>query len=72
MKKHPGKKTSPVDTGRRRLMAGAIGIGAAAGLGLTSLSSQAQPAEQIKPTEKGTKYHETEHIRRYYRRAQEV
>lgn len=72
MKKQAGKNPTPVDTGRRRLMAGALGVGAAAGLGLVSINAQAESAPAEKPQGKETRYQETEHIRRYYRRAQEV
>ena len=73
MKKQAGNNHSkPVDTGRRRLMAGAIGVGAAAGLGLVSINGQASPAVDKKPEAKSNGYHETEHIRRYYRSAQEI
>jgi hypothetical protein len=61
-----------VDVGRRRLMTGAVGVGAAAGLGLASITAQASPvAEQTKET-KPTGYHETDHIRRYYRSARDI
>lgn len=66
--KHP----APVDTGRRRLMAGAVGVGAAAGLGLANLSAQAAPAVEQTPEKKPTGYHETDHIRRYYRSARDI
>lgn len=72
MKKQAGKNHTPVDTGRRRLMAGALGVSAAAGLGLVSINAQAESAPEQKPHSKETRYQETDHIRRYYRRAQEV
>jgi len=61
--------TSPkqaIDLSRRRLMTGAVGAGAAAGLGLVSINGQAAVPEQAKPEAKGAGYHETDHIRRYY------
>ena len=66
------KPTSPmqaVDLSRRRLMAGAIGAGAAAGLGLVSVNAQAAQPQAAKPARKETCYRETDHIRRYYDRA---
>jgi len=47
-------------------MTGAIGAGAAAGLGLVSINGQAAVPEQAKPKVESTCYHETDHIRRYY------
>ena len=66
------KPTSPaqaVDLSRRRLMAGAIGAGAAASLGLVSVNAQAAQPQAAKPAGKETCYRETDHIRRYYDRA---
>lgn len=65
-------KPARVDAGRRRLMTGAVGVGAAAGLGLTSITVQAAPALEQKPKQKPVGYHETDHIRRYYRSAREI
>ncbi|MEE4640014.1 MAG: hypothetical protein V2J42_14870 [Wenzhouxiangella sp.] len=61
-----------VDTGRRRLMTGAVTVGAAAGLGLTSVNAQAAPAVEQEERTKPVGYHETDHIRRYYRSAREI
>ncbi|TVS12571.1 MAG: formate dehydrogenase [Wenzhouxiangella sp.] len=64
--------TSPkqaIDLSRRRLMTGALGAGAAAGLGLVSINGQAAAPESAKPEAKSTCYRETEHVRRYYDRA---
>lgn len=47
-------------------MTGAIGAGAAAGLGLVSINGQAAVPEQTKPKSESTCYRETDHIRRYY------
>lgn len=66
------KEPARVDVGRRRLMTGAVGVGAAAGLGLTSLGAQAAPAVEQTTEKKPTGYHETDHIRRYYRSAREI
>lgn len=66
------KNRTPVDTGRRRLIAGAMGVGAVAGLGLANITAQAAPAADKKPEAKSTGYHETEHIRRYYRSARDI
>ena len=73
MKKLAEQRTpARVDVARRRLMTGAVGVGAAAGLGLANINVQAGPvAEQNKDT-KPTGYHETDHIRRYYRSAREI
>ncbi|MGY6552981.1 MAG: hypothetical protein ACXIUM_00520 [Wenzhouxiangella sp.] len=60
-----------VDAGRRRLMVSAIGAGAAVGIGAVSLNAQAAPAPQPAPAAKQTGYRETDHIRRYYRSAQD-
>lgn len=65
-------KPAGVDTQRRRLMTGAIGVGAAAGLGLTGLTAQAAPAAEPEIKTRTTGYHETDHIRRYYRSAREI
>lgn len=73
MKKEAGSTPkAPIDTGRRRLMVGAIGAGAAVGLGAVSLNAQAAPEVEKAPDAKTTGYRETEHIRRYYRSAQDV
>ena len=73
MKKQAGNSVrTPVDVGRRRLMVSAIGAGAAVGLGAVSLNAQATPAPETAPDVKSTGYRETEHIRRYYRSAQDV
>lgn len=61
-----------IDAGRRRLMVSAVGATAAVGLGAVSLNAQAQPAQPQAPEAKATGYRETEHIRRYYRSAQDV
>ena len=61
--------TSPkqaIDLSRRRLMTGAVGAGAAAGLGLVSINGQAAVPEQAAPKVQSTGYKETDHIRRYY------
>ena len=59
-----------IDLARRRLMTGAIGAGAAAGLGLVSINGQAATTEQTtKPKAESTCYRETDHIRRYYESA---
>lgn len=65
-------KPAPVDTGRRRLMAGAVGASAAAGLGLATFSGQAAPDVAEKAPTKPVGYHETDHIRRYYRSARQI
>lgn len=65
-------KPARVDTGRRRLMTGAVGVGAAAGLGLANITAQAAPALEEKTKTKPAGYHETDHIRRYYRSAREI
>jgi len=60
----------PIDLARRRLMTGAIGAGAAAGLGLVSVNGQAAAPEQTnKPEAESKCYRETDHIRRYYKSA---
>lgn len=59
----------PVDTSRRRLLSGALGTGAAAGLGLGTVAAHATSAAPEPSSAKDTdtsRYHETEHIRRYY------
>jgi hypothetical protein len=66
------KKPAGVDAGRRRLMTGAVSVGAAAGLGLTTITAQAAPAVKQTTTTKPAGYHETDHIRRYYRSAREI
>lgn len=66
------KNRTPVDTGRRRLMVGAVGVSAAAGLGLANITAQAAPPADQKPEAKSSGYHETEHIRRYYRSARDI
>jgi len=59
-----------IDLARRRLMTGAIGAGAAAGLGLVSVNSQAAAPEAVKKSESDSNcYRETDHIRRYYQSA---
>ena len=65
-------KPAGVDAGRRRLMTGAVSVGAAVGLGLTTVTAQADPAVEQKTAAKPTGYHETDHIRRYYRSAREI
>ncbi len=73
MNKLPEKtKLAPIDNGRRRLMAGAVGASAAAGLGLVSFSAQASPDVAKKTAVKPVGYHETDHIRRYYRSARQI
>ena len=67
MKRASASSPKPaIDLSRRRLMTGAIGAGAAAGLGLVSINGQAAVPEQAKPKVESTCYHETDHIRRYY------
>ncbi len=58
-----------IDLSRRRLMTGAIGAGAVAGLGLVSINGQAAEPQVAKPDAKTTCYRETDHVRRYYERA---
>ena len=72
MKKQAEQNRAPVDTSRRRLMAGALGVGAVAGLGLATVNAQAEAPKSEKTNKKETRYHESEHIRRYYRKAFEV
>ncbi|MFP4207917.1 MAG: hypothetical protein ACLFSC_04610 [Wenzhouxiangella sp.] len=63
------RESSPkpsIDLARRRLMTGAIGAGAAAGLGLVSINGQAATPEPVKPKADSNCYRETDHIRRYY------
>jgi hypothetical protein len=61
-----------VDAGRRRFMTGVASVGAAAGLGLGHVAAHAAPAEQTAQASKPAGYHETDHIRRYYRSAREI
>jgi len=65
-------KPAHVDTGRRRLMTGAVSVGAAAGLGLANITAQAARAPEQEKKPKSIGYHETDHIRRYYRSAREI
>ncbi|NDY95656.1 formate dehydrogenase [Wenzhouxiangella sp. C33] len=65
-------KSARVDVGRRRLMTGAVSVGAAAGLGLANITAQAAPAPEQQPETRSAGYHETDHIRRYYRSAREI
>ena len=65
-------KPARVDTGRRRLMTGAVGLGAAAGLGLANITAQAAPAVEKKSATESPGYHETDHIRRYYQSARDI
>ncbi len=68
------RKTNPagVDISRRKLMAGALTVGATAGLGLGGVNATAAPIAEKKPEKRSTCYRETEHIRRYYRCAREI
>ncbi|HMA97951.1 MAG TPA: hypothetical protein VKO38_00700 [Wenzhouxiangella sp.] len=66
------KKPARVDVGRRRLMTGAVSVGAAAGLGLGSITAKAAPAAEQATEKKPAGYHETDHIRRYYRSARDI
>ena len=68
------KKSQPagVDTGRRRFMTGVASVGAAAGLGLSHVDAQAAPATQPSQPSEPAGYHETDHIRQYYRSAREI
>jgi hypothetical protein len=65
-------KPGGVDGGRRRLMTGVVSVGAAAGLGLTHITAQGAPVEKPEQPAQPTGYHETDHIRRYYRSAREI
>ncbi len=72
MKKMTEKlKPAGVDGGRRRFMTGVASVGAAAGLGLTQITAQAAPTDKPSQPANATGYHETDHIRRYYRSARE-
>ncbi|WP_420823071.1 hypothetical protein [Wenzhouxiangella limi] len=53
-------------------MTGAVSVGAAAGLGLANITAQAAPAPEQQPETRSAGYHETDHIRRYYRSAREI
>lgn len=67
MASKPG--TEKMDLSRRRLLGGAVGLGAA-GVGLGSLGvAMARPETRpdVSDETHSTAYHETEHIRRYYR-----
>lgn len=61
-----------VDISRRQLIAGALTVGASAGLGLVALNAQAAPAMEQETSSRPSGYRETEHIRRYYRAAREI
>jgi len=53
-------------------MTGAVGLGAAAGLGLANITAQAAPAVEKKSATESPGYHETDHIRRYYQSARDI
>ncbi len=65
-------KLQGVDINRRQLIAGALTVGASAGLGLVALNAQAAPVVEKEPAAGPDGYRETEHIRRYYRAAREI
>ena len=69
-KRSAASQTPSVDLARRRLITGAVGAGAAAGLGLLAVNSQAAEQPEVQAEPKQNSYRETEHIRRYYRSAQ--
>lgn len=61
-----------VDISRRQLIAGALTVGASASLGLVGVNAQAAPVAEKEPSTTPSGYHETDHIRRYYRAAREI
>ena len=59
-----------INESRRRILGGALGIGVVAGLGGFATRKPAVVAIDGSPTKAIKRgYHETEHIRRYYRSA---
>lgn len=64
--KNPGKQP---DLARRRVLGSAVGVGTAASLGLLSMSGVAGTDEKPEADSGSRKYHESDHIRRYYKSA---
>lgn len=69
MKNRRKKLVQAPDLGRRRVLGSAMGLGTAAGLGLLSVSGNASAETSAAKAAKPRNYHETDHIRRYYKSA---
>ncbi len=69
MKNRRKKLVQAPDLGRRRVLGSAMGLGTAAGLGLLSISGNASAESQAATAAQPRNYHETDHIRRYYKSA---
>ncbi|MBS3746389.1 MAG: hypothetical protein KGY49_05000 [Wenzhouxiangellaceae bacterium] len=67
MKNRRKKVVQAPDLGRRRVLGSAMGLGTAAGLGLLSVSGHASTERTAVKAARPRNYHETDHIRRYYK-----
>jgi len=67
MKSRRQKVVQAPDLGRRRILGSAMGVGTAAGLGLLSVTVNAAAESSAAKVTRPRNYHETDHIRQYYK-----